>query len=159
MPLEVVQLVAAYWEHAQGCDSSEVHTPLRGHRSRRRVSVRFSEAINDRFFIERTIAGSIALSAPVAMLNDDFRWLVVPGLEPGFRRDRLEFTTDASGLKIQFRVINVQTHAAPPWPAVRWEMTHTEEVQGETNFFSDYHCRLEGAPNSDRKLLISRAMQ
>jgi hypothetical protein len=118
-----------------------------------------SESIDDRHFTQRSIDGQISLTVPVSSVQSDFRWLVVPGLEPGFRRDRLEFTVEPSGLKVRFRIVDTQTHAAPPWPAVRWDMTATEEIQGEVNHFSDVHVRLEGAPNSDRKLLISRAMQ
>lgn len=118
-----------------------------------------SEAMDEAKFIERTIEGQMQLSAPVAVLGSDFRGLVVPGLERGFRRARAEIHVDPSGLTIRYRVTDRQVHTAAPWPAEKMEVTHTEEIQGETAFFSDVSVRLEGSPAADRRLLILRAVQ
>lgn len=118
-----------------------------------------AEAMDEAKFIERTIEGQMQLSAPVAVLGNDFRGLVVPGLEAGFRRARAEIHVDPSGLTIRYRVTDRQVHTAAPWPAEKMDVTHTEEAQGETAFFSDVTVRLEGSPAADRRLLILRAVQ
>ncbi len=122
-----------------------------------RWSVR--EEMDESQFLSRTVEGTLRLSAPVAQLGNDFRGLVVPGLERGFRRAAIEFATDKTGLECTYRVLDRQVHTAAPWPAVKMDITHTEGVAEETKFYSDVTVRLEGSPDASRGLLITRAIQ
>lgn len=123
-----------------------------------------SEEMDDNGFITRTFAGRLRLAiseALVAQIRNQAPWrrLVVPSLEHGFRRDRMEFSTSVNGLECDYRVVDRQVHTAAPWPATKIEMTHTESTGDGLSVSSECTVRLEGPPHVNKQLMIMRAVQ
>jgi len=117
------------------------------------------EAMDDNYFITRTIAGKLRLANPAAATGVTGKSLVVPGLEIGFKRQALNFTTNTNGLECDYRVIDRQVHTAAPWPATKMSARHTEATNDGVNLSSAMQVELTGAPNSDKKMLIGRAIE
>lgn len=128
-----------------------------------------SEEMDANNFTTRTIAGRMRLSCGVtsdqlvtnnpAMPQVFARYLVVPGIEEGFKRERIEFSADKSGLECEYRITDRQIHTAPPWPATRMEARHTQTTHDGFSVASEVHVRLEGPPHVDKRYLITRAIQ
>lgn len=128
-----------------------------------------SEEMDENNFTTRTIAGRVRLSCGVTadqlltanptMPQVFAKYYVVPGLEEGFRRERIEFSADKSGLECEYRVTDRQVHTAAPWPATKMNARHTQTTSDGFTVVSEVHVQLEGPPHADKKLLISRAIQ
>lgn len=117
-----------------------------------------SEEMDENHYVSRTINGKMRLSAPVAQIGD-YKAVVVPGLEDGFRRERLLYSVSANGLECDYEVTDRQIHTAAPWPATDMAVTASESVTAQTLIHSTCTVRLMGPPSADRRLLISRAIQ
>lgn len=124
------------------------------------ISNRWSieEQLDDKFFTTRTIRGRLRISHPTVPA-ESARQIVVPPLEQGFRRDSIQFTVSANGLDCDFEVTDKQVHTAAPSPAVRMDVTHTEVTNDGINWITDLNIRLEGAPHTPKKQLVTRALQ
>jgi hypothetical protein len=117
-----------------------------------------NETMDDRFFITRTISGKMRLRS-LAVDLDAMRTFIVPSLEDGFRRDRINYVVDPNGLNCTYEVVDKQIHTAAPWPAVRIEGTHSEHTSDSINTISTLHLRLEGHPGADKLALLTRGLQ
>lgn len=109
--------------------------------------------------ITRTINGDLRLSAPVSLLGNDFKGIVVPGLEDGFKRRNIRFSTDKTGLAANYTIIDQQVKVAAPWPCTSISATHTESTNDGVSMFSDMRVRVVGRPDADPRLLLTRAIQ
>lgn len=56
------------------------------------------ESLDENLFMTRTISGDLRLSADTWTLGHDFRHIVVPYLENGFKRASMNFSVDKTGL-------------------------------------------------------------
>lgn len=139
-------------EAAHTCAANGQVTPI--------LSNRWSvqEAMDRNFFTTRTITGVIRLSSGATPAHA-YKGYVVPGLEDGFARESIDYTASADGLSASYTVVDRQVHTAAPWPATRMSGSHTESTGDGTKFYSHCHVRLDGPPNSDKRALISRAIQ
>jgi hypothetical protein len=117
------------------------------------------EDMDENCKITRTIAGDLRLSAPVALLQNDYRALVVPNLEQGFKRTGMRFGTDKTGLNVNYTVTDKQVQTSAPWPATSIDATHTELTNDGVNMSSEMRVRLTGNPGADTQMLITRAVQ
>lgn len=117
-----------------------------------------SESMDDSFYVTRTIRGRMRLSHPVLPASE-FKYLMVPALENGFRRDSIEFTVAANGLDCDYTVRDVQSQDAPPWPVVKWNVVHRETTNDGVTWFTDISIRLDGAPSTPKGYLMMRAVQ
>lgn len=123
---------------------------------------RITESMDADMFTTRVISGKLRLSQAVGdmPIRDDFRGLVVPGLERGFRREAVEFTTTENGLECDYRVTDKQVHNAAPYPATTWSLEHSESASDHASaMISEIMLRLNAPPHADRELLIVRAFQ
>lgn len=124
-----------------------------------------AESRDDNFFTSRTITGEMRLSASPSSpksniaVGHSFLHSVVPPLEDGFKRERIEFASDVTGLGCSYTITDRQTRDAAPWPATKITGNHTESTANGINFFSSVMVRLEGPPHADQKALIARAVQ
>jgi len=128
-----------------------------------------SEEMDENNFTTRTITGRMRLSCGVTadqlvttnptMPQVFARYLVVPGLEEGFRRERIEFSADKSGLECEYRVVDRQVHTAAPWPATKMHARHTQTTNDGFSVVSEVQVSLEGPPHIDKRFLITRAIQ
>jgi hypothetical protein len=117
------------------------------------------EELDQDFYLTRTIHGSLRLSKPVSQLGLDYRWIVVPALEAGFKRQRLRYAVKEDGLSADYEVVDRQVHTAAPWPATRMEVRNTKRTQQGTKFGGQCLIRLLGPPHVSRRALIVRAVQ
>lgn len=117
------------------------------------------EGMDENLFTTRVISGKMRLSTPVAATLSDAKWVVVPGLEDGFRRASVQFTVEPDGLGCTYRVTDRQVHSAAPWPATKMDVRHTSSTNEGVNMRNEVHVSLEGSPGADKKLLIARCVQ
>lgn len=115
------------------------------------------EVLDANFMVTRTIRGRLRLGANFVQPHWA-KYLVVPGLERGFRRERIDFASDASGLDCDYSIVDKQVHYAAPYPATKMQASHTESTAMGINFFSEMRVHLEGPVNIDTRALIWRAM-
>jgi hypothetical protein len=131
------------------------------------------EVMDDNFFTTRVIKGRLRLSASLAekeggqQTNKPFayrvahywKFMTLPALENGFKRERIDFAVAENGLDCDYIVTDRQVHTAAPWPATKMQATHTERTANGVHFFADVNVRLEGPPHIDKRALIERAVQ
>jgi hypothetical protein len=116
------------------------------------------EAMDVNAQVTRTISGRMRLSMPVSALAMDYKWLCTPGIEPGFRRESIDFLVDPTGLECEYHVVDRQVYAAAPWPATKMNIEQTEEMQEATQFFTTVNVRLEAPVNASKGLLFLRIL-
>ena len=85
-----------------------------------------------------------------------FRSLVLPPLQPGFRRESMVLTASADGKKLQWQVVDQSVHVAAPYPARKWAIVHTEGslTQDGLKSMGSINITLEGDTDADRGDLI-----
>lgn len=118
-----------------------------------------AEDMDDNYFLTRTITGKLRLSIAVATSKIDAKWLVIPGLEKGFRRTALDYTVDKTGLDCDYRITDRQVHTAAPWPATKMSVRHTQSTNDGIAMSSEVYVELEGPPAADKRLLFTRVIQ
>lgn len=89
-----------------------------------------------------------------------FRSLVVPPLQPGMRREQMQFTATADGRRLQYVVIDQEIAIAAPYPARRWSVEQTEHSlnQHPLQSYSQIVVTLEADSGVDKGELILLAM-
>ena len=116
-----------------------------------------NESIDGNFFTTRTIRGRLRLG--VAVKNSHaFKSVVVPGLEAGFRRDKIDFTVAENGLDCEYSVVDKQVHQAAPWPATRMRLEYTELSNDGVNGYGEVSVQLDGSPEADSRLMFAQAI-
>lgn len=118
-----------------------------------------NETLDDKFFTTRTIRGKMRVSSPDISSFIGFKDIVVPSLETGFRRDRIEYTVAENKLDIEYAVTDRQVHIAAPWPAVKMDAKYSESTDNGTTCHAEVYVKMEGTPSSSVPLLIQRAFQ
>lgn len=117
------------------------------------------ESMDENMFTTRNIAGKLRLSTNLEYLHANVKYLTVPGLEDGFRRANIDFSTDKTGLECDYRITDRQVHTSAPWPATKMNVRHTQSTNDGLNMTSEVYVELEGSPAADKKELFARAMQ
>lgn len=114
--------------------------------------------IDQNFYTTRTFRGKLRTVSSRINANS-FRDYVVPPLQPGMRRQAMEFVVSADGLNLEYTIVDREVAFAPPAPATTWKMTHTESItrEGELGFYSEVNITLGGDRTCDAKKLISIA--
>ena len=115
-----------------------------------------SESMDDEYFTTRTIHGNMRV-ATVAVPADAYRNLIVPTLETGFKRERLDYNIAANGLDIDYIVTDKQVHTAAPWPAVKLDVRHSEGTAQGAKFESEVHVNLKGHPGASKVAMLGLA--
>ena len=127
---------------------------------RKLLSNRFSieETRDGNFLNTRTIVGR-ARVAHIALWGLDIRYLVLPVLFPGYKRESVHFAHGDNGLDLAYRITDKQRHAAPPWPAIDFAGTHTEGsgIAGTVSEGS-ISVRMVGEPGCAKRALLSAAV-
>ena len=107
------------------------------------------ETLDEEFFTVRTIAGQMKLSQ-IDPDWDGWRNIIVPTLEDGFRRDRIDFNDHPDGLTIDYVVTDKQIHTAAPWPATKINVRHSESTGDGGKFESECHVSIHGHPGASK---------
>lgn len=124
------------------------------------LSNRFSidEVRDGSFYNTRSIIGR-ARVAHQDLWNMAIRYLLLPMLPWGYKREQMQFTHNADGLDVAYRVVDRQRYAAPPWPAIDFQGNHTEAtgIDGVISQGS-ISVRMIGQPGTAKKGLLMAAI-
>ena len=121
---------------------------------------RITEQMDENFFMTKTYSGSIRLRTAHPTLHMVARLLAFPELEPGFKRESCEYTVSENGLEVTYRIVDRQVAHAPPWPATRMEVRHSESLT-KMGYAVQSACtvRLWGPPSVPKAALLARVAQ
>ncbi|MBX3422207.1 MAG: hypothetical protein KF752_11690 [Pirellulaceae bacterium] len=88
------------------------------------------------------------------------RYLCLPHLRPGYRRKSVRFSSDPTNIVLKYRIEDQQAEAAPPWPAVKWKMEHTDSAINENcQVTRQLRIELTGKPRTPRIQLVGAALR
>lgn len=128
--------------------------------NRRLLSNRFSiEETRDGNFLNTRILTGRARVAHKSLWSLTVRYLLLPLLPNGYKRESVSFTHHSNGLDVAYRVVDRQRIAAPPWPAIDFAGSHTEAtgIDGVTSVGS-VSVRVVGPPGRAKKHLLLAAV-
>lgn len=117
-----------------------------------------SEELDTNWFMTKTIRGKLRLSASNYSPGHAFRTPITPGLEMGFRRERVQYALSENGLQIEYEITDRQIHDAAPWPATKLNGSYTSSTNDGESFISSCRVRLEGPPHAAKQYLITQAL-
>lgn len=123
------------------------------------------EDMDANFYVTKTLRGRVRFKGAESNLRifeahaHTFRQFIRPKLEDGFRRDRVHFVVDPSGLAADYEVIDRQVHTAAPWPATKIDGRHSEQTARGSYFETSVSVKLEGPPDADKRLLLQQAVR
>lgn len=83
-----------------------------------------------------------------------FRSLVVPPLQPYFRRDSMNFLVTEDGLNLRYTITDVEIAVAAPKPLTSWNITHVESLQDAMNLSSELTVDMIGDSKADKTQMI-----
>lgn len=117
-----------------------------------------TDDVDQNFYTTRTFTGRLRVASSAVNANS-FRSFVVPPLQPGMRRDSMQFTVTTDGLNLEYTVVDREVAFSPPAPATTWSFRHSERVEreGQLGFYSTVQITLGGDRNCDKKKLIAIA--
>lgn len=123
---------------------------------RRLLSNRFSidETRDGNFYNTRVLMGR-ARVAHMDLWSEAIRILVLPSLQPGYKREQVQFVVDPNGLDMSYRVVDKQRYAAPPYPATDFSGVH-QETTGIDGAVSQgaISVKVFGSPDALKKALL-----
>ena len=118
-----------------------------------------SEEFDENLFCTRTISGSLRMSLPAAQTGFDYRWLAVPGLEAGFKRQRMRYAVQPDGLEVQYEIQDRQYHTMPPWPCTDMRIRHSRSTNYGVTALARCEVQLAGPPDVPKTALLARLIQ
>lgn len=105
----------------------------------------------------RTYDGCLRVAS--SNLNpNNFRFYVVPPLQPGLRRDRIQFMVTPDGLNLKYNITDTEVMQAAPYPATSWSIRHSETSGQAMLGISDIDITLTGPRTVDKGALITIGM-
>lgn len=116
------------------------------------------ESIDDKFYLTRTFAGRLTISAA----NDSvlyYRELFYPPLEIGFRRTAVRFSESEDGLSLSYSVVDKQVRCAAPYPATSFNGSVSYSIINGAKMGFEINLSLIGRPDCDKRALVSLALQ
>ena len=116
------------------------------------------ESKDEDWITTRVLQGTLRV-ANKAIWPHLMRAVCVPPLLRGYKRTRQSFVDDPTGLILKYRIEDQQAHAAPPWPAIKWNAHHAESASGPNGSIltGEISIRLTGPPGVDKVQLIGAA--
>lgn len=118
-----------------------------------------AEEFDENCFCTRTISGSLRMSQPAAQTGFDYRWLAVPWLEAGFKRQRMRYAVQPDGLEVQYEIVDRQVHTMPPWPCTDMRIRHSRSTNYGVTALARCEVQLSGPPDVPRTALLTRLVQ
>lgn len=117
------------------------------------------DAIDGNLYTTRTYNGKLVLAAP-RFTVDAFRDLVVPPLQAGLRRERMQFLVAADGLSAAYTIVDQESTWAPPPGATGFDYRYTESIGSDGGYVGtgEVAVALTGARDANRKVLARLAV-
>lgn len=111
--------------------------------------------INENFYTTRTFTGILRLATSMVSPHS-FRDWVVPGLQPGMRRKKMEFRATEDGLNLAYTVVDEEVTFSAPEPATDWKVKHTESLgENGTMGYAELNITLSGDRFVERSKLLA----
>lgn len=115
-----------------------------------------TDTYDQNFYCTREINGLLRVRSAIVNAHS-FRGVVVPRLEPGFRRDRMSFTSTEDGLHLRYQIIDKSIAYAPPAPATKWHVAHAMGIDEARKTTSHISVTLIGPRTADQRDLFAIA--
>lgn len=114
------------------------------------------DTIDSNFYTTRRISGRVRTRS--ALTNPhNYRALVLPPLDDGFRRESATFGATADGLYLEYVFVDREVAFAAPFPATSWSLTHRETCGPAIEGYGEVHITLSGPRNADKFQMIGVA--
>lgn len=110
------------------------------------------------FYCTRTISGRLQV-AIASLEPHSMRSLVVPPLQPGFKRQSMIFNVDNSGLVMDYTIIDRQVAFAAPGGATDWRGRHTVSSPDGLATYGEVEVELVGPPTASKTALLMTCAQ
>lgn len=117
-----------------------------------------TDDLNEDFMTTRTWGGRLRLSSSQVSPHS-FRYLVVPQLQMGMRRDSMNFRATEDGLNLDYQIVDKEIAFSAPTPATNWSLRVTErrDLSQSPAWHTDVDVMLKGDRYVDKKKLIAIA--
>ena len=153
---EVYRVEAVFEVYKVECDSlAEAHGNTTGVLSHRWSC---NDDLDSNMRTYRTYSGLLELATSVFSPHW-FRYLVIPPLAPGMRRDSMRFSATEDGKKLQYSITDVEVHTSAPKPCTKWSIVHSEGAHWGQSGFGTIDVSLEADSNANKGELISIALK
>lgn len=116
----------------------------------------FEDDFDETQFISRNLRGTLRV-ASLPINPHSLRHLCMPPLQDGFARKSIRCACSPDGMTLTYSVRDKQVKAAPPYPAKRWEATHSLGTSDGVMTIASISITLEGSPDTDKRDLIATA--
>lgn len=111
------------------------------------------------WYCTRTIDGTLRVATTALNVHAaNFRALVFPPLQPGFRRDSIHIVSSPDQLTMRYRIVDRQLFASPPAPATTWSAQHTFATANGQTTTSELSISMRGPPNASKIKMIEACM-
>ena len=118
-----------------------------------------SEERDSQMLMTRTVEG-VLRTAHIVKRPHAYRYLCLPPLQAGYRRENMRFWDSADGLTLHYQITDKQRYTAPPPPAINWYATYTESAVNQGMLqFGEVRVVLEGHPETDKRDLLTAAIK
>lgn len=123
------------------------------------VSHRWTEThdVDELAYTRRTRNGRIVTQANLIGNADQLRALVVPPLEPDFRRVSSRYQLQSDGLVLTYEFVDQEVYLMPPNPAGKAEGRFSITTKNGAAYWAECYLRLQGAKDDDKTVLMVRA--
>lgn len=116
-----------------------------------------SDDVDQNLWTTRTYTGVLRTVSGTLNANS-FRGLVVPHLQPGLRREAMNFAVSKDGLTLAYTIVDREVMYQPPRPARNWYFKHTESTKDGLQMDTHISVMMEGDRNTPRRNLIELCM-
>jgi hypothetical protein len=117
-----------------------------------------TDDMDKQFMRTRTYTGRLrAVSAkinPISFVN-----YVLPVLQRGFKRERVQYVVSASGLEMDYTITDREVHVTAPKPATEFDIRHAEIAGDALLATGECYVRLAGDRYADHGQMIQLAVQ
>lgn len=126
--------------------------------SRPYLSLRWTEATDigaDWLQVKRR-SGLLICSSRSPVAPDDLRFLITPGIGPGFRREQADYQLDETGLRLKFTFLDRQLARAVPYPLTDFDGQMSEIVT--TNGLArkgDFRMKANAPPGVHPRMMLN----
>lgn len=114
------------------------------------------DEVDSNFYTTRTYDGLLKTFSGHINPNS-FRGYVVPPLQPGLQREKMNFAVTEDGLALRYTIVDREVAFSAPYPATNWSYRYTETLSNESLSHGELNIVLEGDRDCDKAELVKIA--
>jgi hypothetical protein len=111
------------------------------------------DVVDQDYYTTRTINGRMETADGTVNVNS-LRFWVVPRLQPGFRRQSMQFTVNEDARILDYTIVDREVAFACPAPATSWDVRHVEKTSNSRMVQSSLDVTLKGPRDADKQAMI-----